>query len=160
MRLVSIREAAKELHTSYASLHYWINKGFIKRYPIPGYTRQVRIDLDEAQLVSSLRSKRLLLREDTTTNLLTPEEAADYMGVVTRMISYYVKMNYLKAHYVLGNNKFYLVDRHEIDDLIPMIEDRRRHVQRIDELKEQERNTPKDANGKWMKRSTETASVK
>jgi DNA-binding transcriptional MerR regulator len=107
-----------------------------------------------------MRSKRLLHREDATTNMLTPEEAADYMGVVTRMISYYVKMGYIKAHYVLGNNKFYLVDRHEIDTLIPQIEERRHHVQRIDELKQQERNTPKDSNGKWMKRSIEAASVK
>jgi DNA-binding transcriptional MerR regulator len=41
-------------------------------------------------------------------------DAAEMLGVVPKMISYYAKCGYIAKHYVLGNSRHYLVDVNEV----------------------------------------------
>lgn len=86
-------------------------------------------------------------------NLITPAEAADILWVSTREISYYVKRGYLTPHFLLGNDKHYLVDKHELKEkVLDPMPDRMSHTDRKEELSRIARELPRDSKGHWAKK--------
>jgi DNA-binding transcriptional MerR regulator len=150
MRLVRIKEAAEAAYVTGSMICHWVRTDRLVKYPIAGYKNRYEVDLDEVLRVSRVDK----FQEKCVGNLITPTEAASLLYVGTRMISYYVKRGYIKPHYVFGNNKHYLVDREEILAQPALILERSRHTHRIEELKKQEREQPRDSRGHWAKRTT------
>jgi predicted site-specific integrase-resolvase len=128
--LVTPREAASELFVSYGMIAYWIRKGRLAKHPTSG--KHYLVDLDEAR-----RASRWNALDGLPDNLITPNQAADMIGVVPRQISYYTKMGYVKKHYVLGNSKRYLVDVNEVlaqpERIKQMLssEERKEHLRKV-----------------------------
>jgi predicted site-specific integrase-resolvase len=149
-RLMSMKNASIEADVSYSMITYWVGKGHIQKFKKEGFVRQFYVDVDDVLAVKGKDKFQLILAEQPD-NLITPEEASELLWVVPRMISYYVKKGYVKAHYVFGNDHHYLVDREEIKAQARLIEFRTRHQHRLDELREQERNMKKDSQGRWTK---------
>jgi len=105
--LVTSREAAKELYVSIGMIAYWIRKGRLTKHPTTG--KHYLVDLEEAR-----RASQWTRTDGLPENLITLNQAAELLGVVPKMISYYANMGYIKKHYVLGNSKHYLVDVNEV----------------------------------------------
>lgn len=152
MRLVRIKEAAKVAYVTDSMVCHWVRTGRLLRYPLPGFKNRYQVDLDEVLRVS----KTSKFTEKRTDNLITRVEAAELAYVGDRMISYYVKMGYVKAHYVFGNNKHYLVDRNEILAQRELMPDRIKHTARLEELSRQAKEMPRDSRGFWAKQSETT----
>jgi DNA-binding transcriptional MerR regulator len=108
--LVTPRKASEQFGVTTGMIWYWLKKGRINRYPIEGNTRNYLVSLNEVWEAIEWKSNLI----DSHPNLVTRKEAASLIGVVEKEISYYVKMGYLKPHYIFGNGKHYLVEREEV----------------------------------------------
>jgi hypothetical protein len=64
------------------------------------------------------------IKANAPDNLITREEAARLLWTSKESIGYYVRMGYIKRHYVLGNNYHYLVDRDEVLAQLDSIQER------------------------------------
>lgn len=150
MNLVTRKEAAKAIYMSEGILSYWARDGRLTKHRIPGKTRQYLVNLDEVKELAT-KSKRELLMKNIPDNLITTLQASKLLYVTDRQICYYAKQGYIKRHYVLGNDVHYLVDREEVLAQESLIEDRLRHADRIDELREQATKMKRDSRGWWIK---------
>jgi len=150
MKLVTRKEAAKTIYMSVGILSYWLRDGRLTKHPIPGRTREYLVDLDEVKELAS-KNKRDLLMKNIPANLITTLEAGKLLSVTDRQICYYANRGYIAKHYVLGNDRHYLVDREEVLAQVDLIEDRLRHADRIDELREIATKIKRDSRGWWMK---------
>ena len=137
--LVTPREAASRLFVTTGMIGYWIRKGRLTKHPIGG--RNYLVDLDEAERASKWR-------EYLDENLVTPNEAADMIGVGVRQISYYAKMGYVKKHYVLGNSKHYMVDKNEVLEQPRRIAEMLASEERKARLRKIAANQPRDSRGR------------
>lgn len=150
MKLVTRKEAAKTIYMSEGILSYWVREGRLTKHPIPGRNRTYLVNLDEVKELAS-RNKRDLLMKSIPDNLITTREAGRLLSVTDRQICYYASRGYIAKHYVLGNDRHYLVDRDEVLAQIDLIDDRLRHTHRIDELREQATKMKRGTNGWWVK---------
>lgn len=150
MKLVTRKEAAKRIYMSEGILSYWARDGRLTKHRLPGKTRQYLVDLDEVKELAS-KNKRHLLMKNIPDNLITTLEAGKLLFVTDRQICYYANKGYIKKHYVLGNDRHYLVDKDEVLAQANLIDDRLRHVGRIDELREQATKMKRDSRGWWTK---------
>jgi predicted site-specific integrase-resolvase len=151
MELMTIKQAAKAIYVTPGVIQNWASKSRIQKYPFPNQPHRYLVSLDEVK--RALKSTRLT--DKTTETLITLTQAAQLLGVSPRAVSYYVKMGYVKAHYVFeNNNKHYLVDKSEVLAQPSLSQERSRHTHRLDELKERERGQYRAANGHWAKRPT------
>ena len=141
------KEAAKNTYVTSAMIYYWVRNGRLKKYQVDGLSRNYHVDLDEVIRVS----KTDRFSERPAGNLISRKEAADLIWVGDRMICYYVKMGYITAHYVFGNDKHYLVDRDEVLAQPKLIQERMRHTARLKELSEHAKTLPRDSRGYWTK---------
>lgn len=145
MRLVTPREAAKAFYVTPAMIGYWLRKGRIQRHYIKGSTWRYLVDLDEIKVASKGMEG---MKTSAPTNLITREEAAKLIWVSKESIGYYVRMGYIKRHYVLGNRYHYLVDRDEVLAQVDLIQ------KRIDDRKPKLRDKAKEqprVGGKFIK---------
>jgi hypothetical protein len=149
MRLVRIKEAAETAYVTGSMVCHWVRNGQLIKYPIEGYKNRYQVDLDEVLRVSKIDK----FREKRDDNLISRIEAAKIAYVGDRMISYYVKMGYIKAHYVFGNDKHYLVDRDEVLAQKDLMLDRIRHTARLEELSRQAKEMPRGPGSRWAKRT-------
>lgn len=83
--------------------------------------------------------------------LIQRKVAASILGMTERNISYYVARGYLKAHYVLGNNKHYLVDEAEVRAQFDLIELRAELYRQLRIREEQVNPRPRKGN-RWTTR--------
>jgi hypothetical protein len=72
--------------------------------------------------------------------------AARENGVTVSMISYLVKMGYVKRHYVLGNEYNYLVDLNEVTEQLGLGVERKSIC-----YNKNVKTQPKGKDGKWIK---------
>lgn len=121
MNLVTAKEAAKTFYVTHSMIAYWIKKGRVKKHYVLGSTWQYLIDLDEVKIASEGMEG---IKASAPSNLITREEAAKLIWTSTESIGYYVRMGYIKRHYVLGNNYHYLVDRDEVLAQLDSIQER------------------------------------
>jgi hypothetical protein len=150
MKLVTRKEAAKTIYMSEGILSYWIKQGRLTKHPIPGKSRQYLIDLHEVKSLVG-RSKRELLMKETSPDLITTNEAAKLIHVTARQISYYIRMGYIKQHFVLGNKRNYLVNREEVLAQPALVRERLVHSWRLAELRLQAGTMKRDHRGWWTK---------
>ena len=149
MRLVRIKEAAKAAYVTDSMVCHWVRNGALIKYPIERYKNRYQVDLDEVLRVSKINK----FRQKRDDDLISRDEAAKLAYVGERMISYYVKMGYVKAHYVFGNNKHYLVDKNEILAQKDLMLDRIKHTARLEELSRQAKEMPRGPGSRWAKRT-------
>ena len=135
---------------SVGTLSYWVRDGRLTKYPIEGVKREYLVNLDEVKQLAT-KSKRGLLMENLPENLITTQLAGELLSVTDRQICYYANRGYITKHYVLGNDRHYLVDKDEVLAQMDLVEDRLRHVGRIDELREQATKMKRSTNGWWVK---------
>jgi hypothetical protein len=121
MNLVTAKEAAKTFYVTHSMVAYWIKKGKVKKHYVLGSTWQYLIDLDEVEIASKGMDG---IKANAPDNLITREEAARLLWTSKESIGYYVRMGYIKRHYVLGNNYHYLVDRDEVLAQLDSIQER------------------------------------
>ena len=150
MELVTRKEAAKTIYMSEGILAYWIRLGRLKTYPVAGSSRKHLVDLAQVQELAR-RNKRDILMKDTPNNLISTKEAGRLLYVTDRQICYYAGRGYIKKHYVLGNDRHYLVDKDEVLAQIDLIPDRLRHRDNIEVLREKASMMKRDARGWWTK---------
>lgn len=150
MNLVTRKEAAKAIYMSEGIIAYWIRLGRLKTYPVPGSSRKHLIDLDQTKELAQ-RNKRDILMKDVPSNLISTKEAGRLIYVTDRQICYYAGRGYIKKHYVLGNDRHYLVERDEVLAQIDLIPVRLRHRDNIEVLREKATKMKRDARGWWMK---------
>lgn len=148
MKLLTPYEASKLVYVTPSMISYWVRTHRIARHPIPGTTRRYLVDLDEVQRAS----KTTKFDKATPDNLISRKEAAFLLCVGDRMITYYVKMGYITAHYVYGNTKHYLVDKDEVLAQPGLMLDRIKHTARIDEYRERANQQPRSHGSRWSKR--------
>ena len=153
MNLVTRKEAAKAIYMSEGIIAYWIKRDRLKKHPLPNNKRNYLVDLDVAKELAQL-SKRQLLMRDTDSNLITTKQAAKLIYVTDRQICYYAGMGYIKKHYVLGNDRHYLVDRDEVLAQVDLIPERLRHRDNIDALREKASKMKRDSRGWWIKENS------
>lgn len=151
MRLARVKEAAELAYVTDSMITYWVRTGRLHRYPLGTTKRQYQVDVDEVVRVSKTNK----FQDNQDSNLISRTEAASLAYVGERMISYYVKMGYVTAHYVFGNSKHYLVDRNEILAQRELMPDRIKHTARLEELSRQAKEAPRDSRGFWAKRTGE-----
>ena len=130
---------------------YWIKKGRLQKHYLEGSTRHYLVDLEEAKRASNWRNIRY---SELPENLVTPNEAADAIGVDPREISYYTKMGYVKKHYVLGNNHHYLVDINEVLEQPERIAKMYRSEERKAHLRMIAKAQPRDKRGRLFVRKS------
>jgi len=121
MNLVTAKEAANTFYVTYSMVAYWIKKGKVKKHYVLGSTWQYLVDLEEVELASKGMDG---MKSNAPSNLITREEAAQLLWTSKESIGYYVRMGYIKRHYVLGNNYHYLVDRSEVLAQLDLMQDR------------------------------------
>lgn len=121
MNLVTTDEAAKAFYVTRGMISYWIKKGRIQKHYVLGSNWSYLVDLDEIETASKGMEG---IKETVPENLITREEAAKLIWVSKESIGYYVRMGYIKRHYVLGNKYHYLVDRDEVLAQIDLIQKR------------------------------------
>lgn len=149
MNLVTRKEAAKAIYMSEGILSYWVRKGRLDKHEVSKSGRFYLVDLDQAKKLSKM-TKRELLRESIPDNLISTKEAASLLHVTDKQITYYAKKGYIKKHYVLGNDKHYLVDRDEVLAQPELSEERIRHSWRLAELRIQAGTMKRDSRGWWV----------
>lgn len=150
MNLVTRKEAAKAIYMSEGILTYWIRLGRLDTHPVAGSSRKHLVDLDQA-IELSQKTKRAILRKDISNNLISTQEAGRLIYVTDRQICYYANRGYINKHYVLGNDRHYLVDRDEVLAQVDLIPDRLRHRNNIDALRERATKMKRDSRGWWIK---------
>lgn len=151
-KLVTPREAASQLYVTTGMIGYWISKGRLQKHYLEGSTRHYLVDLEEAKRASNWRNIRY---SELPENLVTPNEAADAIGVDPREISYYTKMGYVQKHYVLGNNHHYLVDINEVLEQPERIAKMYRSEERKAHLRMIAKTQPRDKSGRlFVRRSS------
>jgi DNA-binding transcriptional MerR regulator len=111
MNLVTAKEAANTFYVTYSMVAYWVKKGKVKKHYVLGSTWQYLVDLEEVEIASKGMDG---IKSNVPSNLITREEAAKLIWTSKESIGYYVRMGYIKKHYVFGNNYHYLVDREEV----------------------------------------------
>ena len=121
MRLVTPQEAAKAFYVTSGMVAYWLRKGRIQKHYVLGNKWNYRVDLDEIEIASKGMEG---IKKTVPENLITREEAGKLIWVSKESIGYYVRMGYLKRHYVLGNKYHYLVDRDEVLAQVDLIQKR------------------------------------
>ena len=131
---------------------YWIKKGRLHKHYLEGSTRHYLVDWEEAKIAADWRNTKYLEQPE---NLVTPNEAADAIGVDPREISYYTKMGYVKKHYVLGNSYHYLVDINEVLEQPERIAKMYRSEERKAHLRMIAKTQPRDKSGRlFVRRSS------
>ena len=150
MDLVTPKVAAEQFGVTTSMIWYWLKKGRIKRYPIEGRPRNYLVSLNEVWEAVEWKANLL----DSYPDLVTREEAASLIGVSPHQISYYVKMGYLKAHYVLGNGKQFLVERERVLEQPQRIADMYSHPERKKKLRALALSQPRDGR-LFVKRQTD-----
>lgn len=150
MNLVTRKEAAKAIYMSEGIIAYWVRLGRLKTYPIASSSRKHLVNLDEAKELSR-KTKRAILRSDIPSNLISTQEAGALIYVTDRQICYYASKGYIKKHYVLGNDRHYLVDKNEVLAQVDLIPDRLRHRGNIEDLRKRATKMKRDSRGWWMK---------
>ena len=148
MKLVTRKEAAKAIFMSEGILTYWARDGRLTKYPVAGKSRQYLVDLYQVKSLAG-KSKRELLMKDTSANLITTNEAAKLIHVTPRQISYYIKMGYIKQHFVLGNKRNYLVDREEILAQPALVKERLTHSWELTKTRLQAGTIKRNHRGWW-----------
>jgi DNA-binding transcriptional MerR regulator len=121
MRLVTPKEAAQAFYVTQSMIPYWIRKGRIKKHYVLANKRNYLVDLDEIEIASKGMAG---IKSKAPENLITREEAAKLIWTSKESIAYYVRMGYIKRHYVLGNKYHYLVDRDEVLAQVDLIQKR------------------------------------
>lgn len=121
MRLVTPKEAAQAFYVTQPMIAYWIRKGRIQRHYVLDSKRNYLVDLDEIEVASKGMEG---IKENAPENLITREEAAKLIWTSKESIAYYVRMGYIKKHYVFGNKYHYLVDRDEVLAQVDLIQKR------------------------------------
>ena len=143
------KEAAKLAYVTPGMVYYWVKDNRLATHPDPKRPRSYLVDLDEVKRLA----RTTKLEERPAANLISRKEAADLIYVGDRMICYYVKMGYIKAHYVLGNDKHYLVDRDEVLAQPALVLYRMKHPHRLEEISRQAKEMPRGPGGHWAKRT-------
>jgi hypothetical protein len=149
MNLVRVKEASELSYVTTAMVYYWVMNNRLAKHPDPKRPRSYLVDLDEVKRLA--RTSKL--DERPSPNLISRKEAADLIYVGDRMICYYVKMGYIKAHYVFGNDKHYLVDRDEVLAQPKLVLHRMKHPDRLEELSRQAKEMPRGPGSFWAKRT-------
>lgn len=145
MRLVTPQEAAKAFYVTPGMVAYWLRKGRIQKHYVLGNKWNYLVDLDEIEIASKGMEG---IKQTVPENLITREEAGKLIWVSKESIGYYVRMGYIKRHYVLGNRYHYLVDRDEVLAQVDLIQKRLNDRKPI--LSEKAKNQ-KRIGSKWIK---------
>jgi hypothetical protein len=149
MNLVRVKEASDFAYVTTAMIYHWVSDGRLAKHPDSKRPRSYLVDLNEVKRLARTGK----LDERPAGNLISRKEAADLIYVGDRMICYYVKMGYIKAHYVFGNDKHYLVDRDEVLAQPALVLHRMKHPHRLEELSRQAKEMPRGPGSLWAKRT-------
>ena len=149
--LITPREAASRLYVTTSMIGYWVKKGRLHRHYPNGNTRNYLIDWEEAKVAADWRNFKYLEQPE---HLVTPNEAADAIGVNPREIGYYARMGYIQKHYVLGNSYHYLVDINEVLEQPERIAKMYCSEERKAHLREIAKNQPRDKRGRLFVRKS------
>lgn len=142
--LVTPAEAAKMFYVSLGMIHYWTKKGRIQKYYTDSRTgrwRQYKVSISEIESVRGTWRERL---ESKYPDLISRKEAASLIGVSAHMISYYASNGHLTKHYVLGNNREYLVEREQVLAQPSRIAEMYRDPERLANLRRHALKQPRD----------------
>lgn len=124
MKLVTVDEAAKELHTSPGLVRHWVRQGWLERHARPRHPASERyrpdveqkrfyVDVDAARWLTANGSLEKLKLEHPDKNFLTASEVATLLGMHYRTATLLIKRLGVRKYRYHNASHYYVIDGEE-----------------------------------------------